>query len=471
MTNLNIASMNARGLGGQQKRRDVLHYLKNMKFDIIFLQDTHLIAEKITFFDSLWKGKAYHSCYTNNSRGTSILLDRNLQHTVLFEFYCERGNYVILGCKIGSDTYVLGSIYGPNRDEPEFYRRIDELLDGVDCDHTIIGGDFNFVMNPAKDCYGYARENNVNARNKFSSVCDQHRLIDVWRQYNVEDDRYTWTRSTPNQGARLDMFFISDHLCSLCVEQNIIPGYRTDHSIISIGLKIGESRRGPGLWKFNESLLSDEGYIKAVEECIERIVEQYSLPIYLHSFLANPCNYKDIEFQIEDDLFYETLLMMIRGETVKFSKQKVKQAKEKERKLMLKVENAQEQHDEDKTEQSAFRLQKCKEDLENARKPLIEGLIVRSRTKWHEEGERSSKYFLGLEKRNAMRKSVVSLKTDEHILTRTSSILQAFTDNLSSKYSKQHIMPTSADVFIRNNTATVLSDQERDVLDLPLSYD
>ena len=471
MRNLKIASVNVRGLGGQQKRRDVLHYLRNRNYDVIFLQDTHLTKNKIPFFDSLWKGKAYHSYYSNTSRGTSILIDRNLQHNILFEYLCERGNYVIVGCRIGSQTYVLGSIYGPNRDEPAFFEVIGELLGSVECENIILGGDFNFVIDSRKDSYGYIRENNVNARNKFVSVCDQHRLVDVWRQYNPTDQQFTWIRSNNNQGARLDMLFISEHLCNLCVEQKIAPGYRTYHNMLLIEIAIGESQRGPGLWKFNEAILKDDAYIEIVEKCIDSTVKQYALPIYTESFLADPSNYKDITLQINDDLFYETLLMMIRGETVKYSKQKVRLAKEKEKEVLEQIEKAQLEHFETKTEQSAARLQKYKEDLEELRKPMIDGLIIRSRTMWHEEGERSSKYFLGLEKRNALRKSVVALKTGGQTLTQTSSILEAFTSNLATRYNKQHIMPHSVEEFISRNVSAVLSEQERSSLELPLSYE
>ena len=186
-----------------------------MNFDIIFLQDTHLTEEKVSFFNCLWKGEAHHSCYTHNSRGTSILIDRNLQHKVLFKFISEKGNYVIIGCKIGSDTYVLGSIYGPNRDDPEFYKNIDDILVNVVCDHIIIGGDFNFVMDPEKDCFGYSREHNVNARNEFISICNEHSLVDIWRRYNDNSNQFTWTRRIPNQGARLDMFLLVN-TCQVC---------------------------------------------------------------------------------------------------------------------------------------------------------------------------------------------------------------------------------------------------------------
>ena len=471
MKTLKLASVNARGLGSSQKRRDVVHYLRNLHFDIVFLQDTHLTEEKVPFFDSLWKGYKYHACFSNNSRGTTILIDRSLQHTKLFEFTCKRGNYVIIGCRIGMDNYVLGCIYGPNKDEPEFYEEVNEVLRSVDCDHIILGGDLNFVMNSQIDCYGYVRENNVNARNKFISMCTEHNLIDVWRQFHPHESQYTWIKANPSKGARLDMFFISDHLSNLCIEQKILPGYRTDHNMITLEIKINDAARGPGLWKFNESLLNDEKYIDLVDNCIETTVEQYALPIYSPGYLTDVDNYNVIAFKINDDLFYETLLMLIRGETVRFAKQKAKDCKKKEKDLVAQVEKNQSEHFKEKSDESARRLEQCKEELENFRKPMINGLIVRSRTQWHEEGERSSKYFLNLEKRNALKKSVGIIKTEDQILTRTNSILEAFTEHIASKYSKQHTMPQAAEEFTASNVTATLSNAERNALEEPLSYD
>ena len=145
--------------------------------------------------------------------------------------------------------------------------------------------------------------------------------------------------------------------------------------------------------------------------------------------------------------------------------------RENEKILEAQIENIHLEHCEMQTEESANRLQQHKDELEQLRRPQIEGLIVRSRTEWHEEGERSSKYFLGLEKRNALRKCVATLKIGDQILTRTSSILTAFTENLSTKYNKQNTMPTTVDLFINRNVTVTLNDQERDSLDLPLSYE
>ena len=206
MDKFKIVSINVRGLGTRHKREDVMNYLESLNCDILLLQDTHLINDKLSAFNSLWKGKTYHSCFTNNSRGTSILIKSNVQHDVVKEFISEQGNYVIVQCKIDTETYAIGSIYGPNKDEPRFYEKIDRILENVDCDHIVLGGDFNFIMNANADCYGYVNENNVNARNKFIAVCNKHNMIDVWRHQNPGKQQYTWYTKTRTKGSRLHTY-------------------------------------------------------------------------------------------------------------------------------------------------------------------------------------------------------------------------------------------------------------------------
>ena len=54
-------------------------------------------------------------------------------------------------------------------------------------------------------------------------------------------------------------------------------------------------------------------------------------------------------------------------------------------------------------------LDECKADLENSYEERANGLIVRARARWHEYGEKSTKYFLSLEKRNYTRKHIRKL--------------------------------------------------------------
>ena len=81
------------------------------------------------------------------------------------------------------------------------------------------------------------------------------------------------------------------------------------------------------LWKINESLLNDEHYSTLIKSSIVNVVQQHAIPVDSKSFISNPTNFEETQFTINISLFYETLLMLIRGETIKYSKQKVRKVR------------------------------------------------------------------------------------------------------------------------------------------------
>ena len=96
---------------------------------------------------------------------------------------------------------------------------------------------------------------------------------------------------------------------------NIISGYRTDHSAITLKLKLHENERGRGYWKFNNSLLKDKKFVEETKQVIDEVKRTYAANIEPGENIQN----QDIIFNINDQLFLETLLMMIRGNTIKYS--------------------------------------------------------------------------------------------------------------------------------------------------------
>jgi len=51
-------------------------------------------------------------------------------------------------------------------------------------------------------------------------------------------------------------------------------------------------------------------------------------------------------------------------------------------------------------------LNEIKEKIELFYEEKTNGIIVRANARWHEHGERSTKYFLNLEKRNHVKKHI-----------------------------------------------------------------
>ena len=117
------------------------------------------------------------------------------------------------------------------------------------------------------------------------------------------------------------MFFVSEHLVNRVTDTNITPGYRTDHSAITLTVKTKQEPRGNGLWMFNISHLLREEYLECIKDCINNTIKQYAVPIYSNDSYSEYENYCTMQLTITDSLFYETLIMMLRGESVKFAKQ------------------------------------------------------------------------------------------------------------------------------------------------------
>ena len=155
------------------------------------------------------------------------------------------------------NTVTLLNIYGPNRDTPDFYKKLREIINEYSSDFVILTGDFNLVLNPDMDCDNYRNVNNPNARNEVLSIINDFGLTDIWRVGHPDERRYTWFSNAPLKRSRLDFFLITEELSSLVVSTSISPGYRTDHSLIELSFKFDNQKRGHGFWKFNNSLLRE----------------------------------------------------------------------------------------------------------------------------------------------------------------------------------------------------------------------
>lgn len=340
-------------------------------------------------------------------------------------------------------------------------------MEEISADNIIIGGDFNFVTDYSRDS-NYCQQNNPRARDAFEKIVKLHNLVDTWRELNPDINDFTWFKPNPLKYGRLDRLYIQQHLISHVVTATIHAGYRSDHSIVCVAVKEPQKKKGPGLWKFNESLLNDEQYDDMVREVIANAVKQYAVPIYNDAFLCNPNNFDAIQFTISLCLFYETLLMTIRGETVRFSKQKARKRRKDEFEMISEISKLKDLFNISRTQENLMRLEEAQRKLEHIRKPYIQGLITRSRVKWHEDGEKCSKYFLSLEKRNATRKSIQSLKANGRVITSKKEILQTFSENLRTKYCKD-TTTVNAKEYVRKNVRRKLSNMQKHALDAPLS--
>ena len=409
MSSLQICTLNCRGLQDHKKRKDVFKYLRERKASIFCIQDTHFTEDDDKFIRSQWGFEHYSSFGRRDSRGVSTLFNNNFEYKINKQTKDEYGNMIALSITVGNKLAItLINLYGRNRDSPAFYENLRNIIDDFSNDFAIICGDYNLVQDFEKDCFNYNNINNPRSRETLQKLKSDLNLIDPFRTYNPTKRSYTWQRKNPIKLARLDFFLISEELLSVVENISITPGYRTDHSMVKLEIRLNSIKKGQGFWKFNNSLLKDHTYVNKVKQIILDTKTEYSPMIVIRDSILDIPD-EDLQLTIDDDLFLEMILMNIRKMTIPYCASKKRDKNKRKDILEKQIQNIKSQFDANPSGELCESLSELNTELEEIRKTELNGLLLRTRCKWIENGEKPTKYFLSLEKRNFVNKNISKL--------------------------------------------------------------
>ena len=107
---------------------------------------------------------------------------------------------------------------------------------------------FNLTLDPKKDCHNYSTINNPKSRMVVLNTMENLNLVDIYRELHPDTLRYSLRRKNPLQQARLDYFLASSTLVDIIDKCEIIPGYRTDHSIMKLAITVSQFKQGKGFF-------------------------------------------------------------------------------------------------------------------------------------------------------------------------------------------------------------------------------
>ena len=370
--------MNCRGMASREKRVDPFRKWKKEQFDIILLQDTHLSATTVLQVKEEWEFKCINSTHSTHSRGTSILINNTFEYHIGQIKVDPGGNFVLVELKLSKDfVFLIGSIYGPNEDNPNFYRSLELDITNFGNPNIILAGDWNSTRDFHMDNNNYKHKNNPNASKALDDMIGKHNLIDIWRVKNPHTKRYTWLQGLSNRQARLDYYLCNEELLNISSNEDIGYKYRSDHSPITITIAINDQKRGPGGWKFNNSLLRDPTFIKTIKKEIQLFKEVHAATPYHPNYVIGMS--KNVEYMANPHTLWETLHVTLRGTIIKYSK-KVKRDKTNR---TLELEQKISKLDKTITSGSANienleELRELNADLIEIRKEELKGALIRS---------------------------------------------------------------------------------------------
>ena len=457
MAKLKICTFNVKGINEQKKRRDIFTWLRKKNIDICLLQETHSTDKTESNWKNEWGYECFFSSFSGSSRGVAILFNNTFEFKIIDEKKDTEGRQILINFLVNGVKLTLANIYGPNHDDPNFFRILQTKLDQFHSDYVIIGGDYNVVQDYTKDISNICNRNNPNANKMVIEMKEEMELSDPWRLNNPDTRMYTWHNSL-NRQSRLDYFLVSEDLLPYVESTNIKPGYRSDHSVVECTLNLQHQPKGPGLWKFNNSLLRDEKYVSEIRQCILETKEQYkdkSIP-ETDEMLTH--------YQIPDKLLFEMLKLEIRGKTIAYSAAKKKVLNEQEDRLDKKIDQLHKMYAENPSNDNLRLLTEAQNELQGVRERRIEGIITRAKARWHLEGEKNSKYFCNLERRHYTEKTISKLVNSEGTeITDTKLILDEQKDFYKNLYSLQisnHNEQIDEVFFPETKNIRTLTDEE-----------
>lgn len=79
----NVCTFNCNGLNNFSKRKDVFEYVRKKQWNIILLQETHLITKDENFIRTCWGNEVILCGAHTNKNGVAILFNNNFEYKLL----------------------------------------------------------------------------------------------------------------------------------------------------------------------------------------------------------------------------------------------------------------------------------------------------------------------------------------------------------------------------------------------------
>ena len=185
---------------------------------------------------------------------------------------------------------------------------------------SLFGGDFNIYFDTKLDADGGNPKLKVNSLTQLEIILEENDLCDIFRVQNPYVRHFSWRQRTPFKQRRLDNIFVSNSLQESVTQIEMIPSVLSDHSTVILKLRpLAGDKRGPGYWKFNNSLINDKQFVSQmnskIDECFHEIIE-----------ISNPV------------IRWDFLKFKMRQFCISYSKQKSREKKQKRISLESKLE-------------------------------------------------------------------------------------------------------------------------------------
>ena len=326
------------------------------------------------------------------------------------------------------------------------------MIEQFDNNSRIIAGDFNLVLDLDMDKKGGLPRTNFKSREILQLYMEEAEIIDIWRQQHPDERKFTWHRTRPPVFCRLDMIFTSFDMVGYVENSDILPSFKSDHSIVSLDINLHKEDRGRGFWKMNTTHLRDQDCVNLINECITESEIKYS-----HE---NPA------------LKLELIKWEVMNCNRKYAKNKAKNKRNILEDLEKRLSDLEKNRDENIGFHNDVNIQENINDVRREINTIVEektkSSMLRSKIRWYKEGEKSSKYFLNLEKSNYNKKIMKSTVLSDGTKTNDP---KRILEEQKKFYSRLYTSDENVEFDVKVNNLPKLTARERANLDKDITIE
>ena len=382
---IEVISYNDRGLNDQKKLRHLVNYCYNKglsknKDQIFCFQETFI--EKAGILTMLWRGNLHITPGRGNSSGCLTLLSHHI-NIIYSKDFGHKAH--VLVCQKSDDqkaSYIIANIYAPNANNnqkiaffEEIFNEILELQTSYDCENTLVMGDFNLIFKQSESKNRAFSSQEKTVARAIKPLLDELELVDI----NLKD--FTWRRPNSDIFSTIDRIFCQKNLLVKSAKVNWSLSM-SDHAAIEAFLELPNRTKtnGSRITRLDPSLLKVESFKAKVKQEL-----------------------RDLMSQIPNDwtphLKLEYVKMSIRTVMERIQAERKTNELSEEELLNVELDLAIKALSREDTRDKA-ELMLHIEDLRSQKEILVENkgqrLAEKLGTKWYQEGEKSTRYFLRL---------------------------------------------------------------------------
>lgn len=442
-----VITLNVNGMAERPKRTMIFDFLRQYKADLYLLQETHNAGiQDEQNWTREWGGPAVWSSGSHHSRGVALLVNPKSNCNINRTLNDIDGRVIAAQIEVMGTELNIINVYAPTvgHERKVFYDNIWSYKTG---DHNlIIAGDFNCVEDIDKDKLGGNPSSGTTGVNELQQFLTAHELVDAWRKTHSNDRIYTWSTKDFTIRSRLDRLYIPQNLLGTTFA-SIRACPLSDHSVAEISIQPNGARaRGKGVWKMNNGILEDKTYQREVRGFIEY------------------WKYRKKEFQSIGEWWDEgkrrIKVITIRS-LVRKSRNRRKQEDDLKKKLTQLKNEGRPKPD---------KIIEIEHQLNDIIQKRLEGVKIRSRASWIEEGEKPTKFFFDLERKKQSNAIIYKLEIDGQTVNEDTEIMETIREFYQQLYTKEAVDRNSQRKLI-SNLDRKISSQMRITCEGPVTKD